>query len=134
MLYRKLCTGWHFIFKLTQLHGLFENRLSDLGVTKSINNTRLKIQLLEHFCSECQEQHDGKNVLLVFNDGLNKLLKESMSCRDLQSEAISMAKLVKVIRQEIFFEWGSFDFSGSFQANCQAKSVPSTLKMLISMI
>ena len=39
-----------------------------------------------------------------------------MSSHDLQSEAISMAKLVKVIRQEIF-EWGSFDFSGSFQTN-----------------
>ena len=78
------------------------------------------MQLLEHFCSECQEQHDGKNVLLVFNDGLNKLLKESMSYRDLQSEANSMAKLVEVIRQEIF-EWGSFDFSGSFQTNCQVK-------------
>ena len=118
----------NFIYKLSQLHGLFENRLSDLGVAKSINKTRHKKQLLEHFCGECQEQHDGKNVLLVFNEGLKKLLKESMSY-----EAISMVKLVKVIRQEIL-EWGLFDFSGTFQMHCQANSVPNTLKMLISML
>lgn len=36
-----------------------------------------------------------------------------MSTRDLESEAIAIAKLVKVIRQEIF-DWNPFNFSGSF--------------------
>ena len=48
-------------------------------------------------------------------------------------EAISMVKLVKVIRQEIL-EWGLFDFSGTFQMYCQANSVLNTLKILISML
>lgn len=86
--------------------------------------------LLQQFCDECQEQHEGENVLLVFNEGLKKLLKEPMSSRDLESEAISMAK---VIRQEIF-DWNSFDFSGSFPPNCQVNSVPTTLKMLMSIL
>ena len=125
--------GANFIFKLSELHGLFEDRLSKLGVGKSINKTRLKNQLLEQFHGECQEQHDGKNVLLVFNEGLKKILKESTSNRNLESEAISMAKLVKVIRQEIF-NWNPFNFSGSFPPNCQALSVPTTLKTLVSML
>lgn len=122
-----------YIFKLSQLHGLFEDRLSNLGVGKSINPTRLKKQLLEHFLGDCQEQLDGKKVLLVFNDGLRKLLKESLSTRDLESEAIAIAKLVKVIRQEIF-DWNPFNFSGSFPSNCQSQSVPTILKTLISML
>lgn len=44
-----------------------------------------------------------------------------------------MAKLVKVIRQEIF-DWKSVNFSGSFPPNCQENSVPTILKTLISML
>ena len=44
-----------------------------------------------------------------------------------------MAKLVKVIRQDIF-EWAPFYFTGSFPPNCQENSVPPTLKTLISML
>ena len=29
-------------FKLSELHTLFEGRLNDLGVTKTVNRTRLK--------------------------------------------------------------------------------------------
>ena len=55
----------------------------------------------------------GKNSLLVFNDGLKKLLKDTMNHHDFESEAILMAKLVKVMRQEIF-DWKPFQFSGNF--------------------
>ncbi len=65
---------------------------------------------MEHFSGECQEKSDGK---IIFNEGLKSLLKESMNSRDFDSEAVMMAKLVKVIRHEIF-EWNSFHFTGSF--------------------
>ena len=103
-----------YIFKLTALHSLFEDRLHTLGVEKSINKSRLKKQVLDHFSGECQEQSDGKNILLVFNEGMKRLLKESMTYHDYESEAILMLKLViKVIRQEIF-DWEPFQFSGNF--------------------
>ena len=54
-----------YIFKLSVLHSLYEDRLSSIGIEKSINKTRLKKQLMEHFSLECQEQSDGKNCLLV---------------------------------------------------------------------
>ncbi len=57
-----------------------------------------------------------------------------MISRDLESEAIAMAKLVKVIRHEIFNWQNSFTFSGSFPPNCQLHSVPTVVKTLISMM
>ena len=122
-----------YIFKLSHLHGLFEDRLCSLGVGKSINKTRFKKQLLDHFSGECQEQSDGKNSLLVFNEGLKKLLKNTMSHCNFESEAILMAKLVKVMRQEIC-DRKPFQFSGNFPPKCQENSIPTTLKIFISML
>ena len=51
------------LFKLSEIHSLYVNRLKDLGINKLINKTRLKVNLLVHF-SEAQEQHDGKNTII----------------------------------------------------------------------
>ncbi|KAG1676996.1 hypothetical protein GQR58_014039 [Nymphon striatum] len=100
---------------------------------KTIHKTRLKIQLLGHFLDGCQEQSDGKNILLVFNEGLKKILKQAVDSRDFEAEAISMVKLVKAVREEIF-DWKLSQFTGSFKHNCQEESVPTSLKSLISML
>ena len=34
-----------------------------------------------------------KNTLLIFNEGLKKLLKEATNARNYESEALSMAKI-----------------------------------------
>lgn len=65
-----------YIFKLSQLHCLYESRLSNLGKDTSINKTRLKKQLLDHFSYQCQEQSDGK------------LLRETADSRDFEAEAL----------------------------------------------
>ena len=118
------------IFKLAQLHSLYVERLQCLGISKSVNKTRLKKQILDHFCGECQEQSDGKNSLLVFNECLTKVLKESMKSRNFESEAFLMTKLVKITRQEIF-DCDSFHFSSTFPPKCQENSV---LKNFLSML
>ena len=51
------------LFRLADLHSLYVNRLGDLDITKTVNKTRLKGDLLHHF-SEAQEQCDGKTLLL----------------------------------------------------------------------
>ena len=123
----------NYIFKLSELHSLFEDRLCALGLGISINKTRLKKQVLDHFSRECQEQSDGRHTLLVFNEGMKKVLRGSMSQHDFDSEAILMVKLAKIMRQEIF-GWGPFEFSGNFPSNCQESSVPTTLKTFMSML
>ena len=86
----------------------------------------------EYFSSDRQEQSDGKNTLLVFNDGLQHILKESIQNRGFDSETILMVKQVKLIRKEVY-EWNSFFYFGSFPFNSQENSVSPTLKMSISM-
>lgn len=97
-----------------ELHHLFESRLNDLGIEKSINKTRLKLDLLNHFLGDCQEQSDGKSVLLVFNEGMKKLLREvADTARDYTSDALMMTSVVKLLRQDIL-AWKSFKFTGDF--------------------
>ena len=122
-----------YIFKLSNLHTLFKDRLCSLGIEKDINKTRFKEQLLAHFSGECQEQSDGKNSLLVFNNGLQKLLKDTISYRDFDSEAILMARLAKIMKREIF-NCKPFQFSGEFPLKCQENSIPTTLTTFISML
>jgi len=50
-------------------------------------------------------------------------------CVIILSEAILMAKLVEVMRQEIF-NWELFQFSGDFPTKCEENSVPTILKTL----
>ena len=42
------------LFRLADIHSLYMNRLSDLGIKKTVNRTLLKGDLLQHF-SEAQE-------------------------------------------------------------------------------
>ena len=37
------------LFKLSEIHSMYVNRLEDLGIIKLVNKTRLKSHLLEHF-------------------------------------------------------------------------------------
>ena len=65
-----------YLFKLKDLHAMFTNRLQALGITKTINKTRLKDDIMGNFLGHCVEETDGKNTILVFKQGLKKLLKD----------------------------------------------------------
>ncbi|KAL5475256.1 hypothetical protein EMCRGX_G027332 [Ephydatia muelleri] len=112
---------------------IYENRLQSVGITITVNKTRFKSQLTAHFSDSCQETSDGRNTLLVFNDGFQKLLKDAMANRDIESEAISMAKLVKTIRMDML-DWAEYEFNGKFPPGCQEISVPASLKALVAML
>ena len=122
-----------YIFRLTDLHKLYEQRLAILGCPKLVNKSRLKRQLIEHFSLDCQEQTDGKNILLIFNEGMQQILKDAMASRDFDQEAVSMARLSKVIRRDIS-DGKYFKFSGAFPQGCEEHSVPTSLKSLVSML
>ena len=60
-----------YLFKLAELHSIYESRLQDAGVDKTVHKTRFKLQIPGHFVNDCQEESDGRNGFLVFNEGLN---------------------------------------------------------------
>ena len=67
------------LFKLSEIHSLYVNRLDDLGINKEVNKTRLKDHLLEHF-PEAQEQYDGRSTVIIFKGGMQNMLKETTKC------------------------------------------------------
>lgn len=108
------------------------NRLKDLKVDVFIHKTRFKDRILEHF-PDAQAQNVSKNVVIVFESGMQHLLKDSLMKRDYSEEANILAKAASIIRKDIF-DHKIDSFSGSFPDHCQEESIPSTLKSLISMI
>ena len=124
--------GAKYILTLTELHQLYVNRLQDFGIEKEVNKTRLKSRILSQFPGKLQEQSDGKNVVLVFSEGLASLLRVLWK-HDYESDALLLAKAARIVRCEMFNEPG-FHFDGSFPSNCQDASIPSSLKILISML
>ena len=60
----KAVNSGNVLFKLSDIHSMYVNRLEDFGINKQINKTRLNDKVLEKF-PEAQEQHDGKNIIIV---------------------------------------------------------------------
>ena len=120
-----------FYFKFSALYQLYEKRINYLGVEKEVNRSRFKESILSYF-PQAQEQSDGKNKILVFEQGMQQMLKQATAC-DYESEALLLAKVAKIIRKEIVSHKG-FYFDGKFPSGCQQVSLPSTLKTLVSML
>ena len=120
-----------FCFKFSLLRQLYESRLRILGIDKEINKGRFKEQVLEYF-TNAQVQSDGKNMVLVFEKGIQEMLKQAMKC-DHEGDALILMKAARIVREDIFKSKG-FNFNGSFPSDCQQKSLPTTLKSLVTML
>ena len=120
------------LYKLSELHSLYVNRLENMGVSKMINKTRLKSCLLDHF-PDAQELHDGRNTIIIFKEGMRNMLRDALRKRDFSEDAAVLAKAATIIRKDIFSHQG-FNFTGSFPPHCQEDSLPTSLRSLISMI
>ena len=82
-----------FCFKFSALRELYQNRLSSLELEKEINRVRFNERVLEFF-SNAQQQIDGKNLVLVFEQGM----KNSMQCEE---NAVILMKVAKIVRNDI---------------------------------
>ncbi len=80
---------------------LYESRLKDFGIPKEINKVRFKEQILSHF-TEAQTQSDGKNVILVFEKGMQQLLKQAYNFNN-KDDALVLSKAAKIVREEVAF-------------------------------
>ncbi len=80
-----------YVFKLIELHTVYESQLKTLNFDSSINITRLKKELLDYYSKGHgnQEQSDGKQVIFVFPEGMHSLLKNVFIPSQITSEACS---------------------------------------------
>lgn len=120
-----------FLFKFASLRHLYESRLADFGIRSEVNKVRFKEQVLKHF-PHAQEQNDGKSVILVFEKGMQQMLKQAMKL-DYEGDALILAKAARIVRDDISRSCG-FNFSGCFPPDCQKNSVPSNLKSMVTML
>lgn len=120
-----------FCFKLADLRHLFEKRLKEFGIHSEVNKVRFKEKVLSHF-HEAQAQNDGKNIILVFKQGMQQMLKSALST-DCESDAMILARAASIIRKDMF-NYNGFHFRGSFPPRCQQESVPFNFKYLLSML
>ena len=109
-------------FKLSELRILYETRLSNFGISKEINKVRFRELLLTHF-PDAQAHNDGKNILLIFKHGMQKILKQACQ-QNVESDAMILSKAAKIIREEMI-NFQGFKFSGSFPSECQQDSLPT---------
>ena len=64
---------------------------------------------------------------------LKKVLKEAADVHDYEADALMMTKMVKLLRREIFSS-KTCSFKGQFPTECQSASVPTALKLFVSML
>ena len=70
--------------------------------------------------------------MLAFDQHMGDVIMKACE-RDNDSEALHLARAARIIRRDIFNHDNKL-FDGSFPSNCQARSVPASLKAVISMI
>ena len=115
-------------FKISELHSIYESR-----VKQTINKTRLKDKIIDHYKNDCEERYDGRFPILVFKKELTALLKSHMQSTVYTCEALAAKEISKCIRSEISSSQNKA-FTGRFEDDCQEDSIPPTLKVLVSML
>jgi len=57
----------------------------------------------------------------VFNEGMKNLLKDALENRSYESEALTLAKAARSIRNGVFEDPG-YRFNGAFEPGCQSRA------------
>ena len=120
------------IFKLADLARLYSTRLEQLGVEQCQrqHSTELKNRILTHF-PDLRAYREGRDVLLAFTNDLGFALRKACH-EDYDEEAICLARAAKIVRRDMLHLQA--EFTGSFEEECQIKSVPHSLLTLVGMI
>ena len=92
-----------------------------------VHSTRLKNRILAHF-PDLAAHKGGYDVLLAFNKDLVCVLLD----QNHDDEVICLARAANIVRKDML-KWQA-SFSGSFDLDCQTKSVPHSLSALVAMI
>ena len=120
------------LFLLSDLYNMHVEKLNNQGLSNYQNRTRFKEEILSTLKNAREERH-GKNVVIVFDEGVQAMLSDALSLQNSSKEAFLLAKTAKLIRRDIF-QNDPYTFKGQFENDCQTKCLPKSLVMLVSMI
>ena len=94
------------------------------------HSTRLKNRILAHF-PDLAAHKEGRDVLLAFDEDLGPALRKAYD-QDYDDEAICLAKAANIVRRDMLKLEATF--TGSFDLDCQVRSIPHSLLALVAMI
>ena len=119
------------IFKLADLSRMYSTRAEQLGICLQglVNSTNLKDRILAYF-PDLQAHKEGRDIILVFNKDVGPAIRKACE-HDADTDAIHLARAANIVHREIFNKESSF--TGTYDSQCQASSVPNSLVALVSM-
>ena len=97
---------------------------------QQVHATRLKNRLTTHI-PELRAISNGREVLLSFDEEIGDLLSDNLF-QDHDSDAMCLMRAVNIVRRDILDH--KYCFQGSFEPDCQSKSIPESLNALVRMI
>ncbi len=120
------------VHKLSSLVKDYSVRLAQLGVDsdQQVHATRLKHKLTTHIPG-LHAIPNGREVLLSLDEDIGDLLSDSLF-QDHDSDAMCLMRAANIVRRDILDH--QYCFQGSFEPDCQSKSVPESLNALVRMI
>ena len=93
-------------------------------------STHLKNCILVHF-PDLIAHNEGHDILLAFNNNLGSALHRSFDY-DYDNEATCLTRAANIVRRHML-KMQAF-FAGSFDLDCQARSMPHSLSAMVAMI
>ena len=110
---------------------MYRNRLLQLGIADpSVHATRLKNLILAHlpYLSAFKE---GQDILIISREDVGSTLRKACE-DDVSDDTLTLIKAARIVRKEMLSQATSFN--GTFEENCQGKSVPASLLTLVTML
>lgn len=117
--------------RLADLAKIYTSALEQLGITTTakFNTYHLKERIV-HQVHSLEYLNKGHDVYLVFREDVGNMLQKGH--KDLDDEGMHLAKAAAIIRKDVL--GNKYSFNGSFDENCQVRSVPQSLLSFLKMI
>lgn len=119
-------TGGRSIFALQDLTDMMTERLEQHGIQKTVNRTRLKERVLEHFPDLTEEKGIRDRVFIICSKTARKIITEATQTPDEEVRTLLMA--ASILRKSVLDHDTAFRFDGSFPNGCEESSVPQRIK------
>ena len=120
--------------KLRSLKKIYKNRLAELEQIDvkevKVHPGRLKTRLLKQLPG-LRAEKKGNDLLLIFSKDIGSTIQHAIT-GDMDDDAVILAKAAKIVRKEMFSK--EYEFTGSFEENCERNAVSKSLLALTRMI
>ena len=114
------------MFALQDLTDMMTEKLRLHEIHKTVNCTRLKERVLEHFPHLTEERGIRNRVFLLCSETARKII--SSASQTPEEELRTLLVAASILRKAVLDHDTAFNFKGSFPEGCEASAVPIRLK------